>query len=146
MTGEEVFNNGQQAIFNYDSSKTFIWNPRFATAAHTNSGYDPVTLKAGTVLGRVSATAKVIPMKSTAVDGSQTPVGILAEDVFVEDGDTMDLTYCIGGDVAEEKVIFARVGDTFNTVVGGRIYRDLILSNTQIYLITAKELSAYDNS
>lgn len=146
MKGNEVFNNGQQAIFNYDSSKTFIWNPRFATAAHTNSGYDPVTIKEGTVMGRVTATAKIVPFKSTASDGSQQPIGILGTDVLVDDGETMDLTYCIGGDVAEEKVVFALAGDGFNTVVAGKIVRDLILANTQIYLISSKELSAYDNS
>lgn len=142
----EVLNNGQQATFNYDVSKTFVWNPRFLSGDLTNSEYDPITIPEGTVMGRVAATGKLVPWKSTAVDGSQFPRGILAEEVIVDDGETQTIAIVISGDVAEEKVKFALAGDGFNTVVSGKILRDRLGSDTNgIYLVTATELSGYDN-
>jgi len=145
-TNNQVLNTGNQAITNYDTSKIFLWNNRYINGAFTAQGYDDSVLLAGTVMGRVSATNEVLPMQSTASDGSQFPIGILAKDYTIEGGDTVDLAICIGGDVAEEKVIFARNADTFATAISGRTIRDRIAGDTLgIKLVLGTELTAYDN-
>lgn len=140
-----VLNNGQQAITNYDVSKIFIWENRFDKANYTNSTYDAVTLSAGTLMGRVATTREIVPCVSTAVDGSQYPVGVLAQDATVEEGDTVELAFCVAGDVAEEKVILSG-SDTMNTVISGRIIRDRIAADTVgVKLVAGTELTGYDN-
>jgi hypothetical protein len=140
-----ALNNGQQAIINTDLSKIFIWNNRYSKATYTNSTYAPLTLAAGTVMGRISANQQIIPLKSAATDGSQTPVGILANDITVADGASAEVAFCVSGDVAEEKLIF-QGSDTLNTVVGTRILRDHIGGATVgIKLVAGTELTGYDN-
>lgn len=140
-----VLNNGQQAIINTDRSKIFVWNNRYDKADYTNGGGSPVTLLAGTLMGRISASGKVIPLASAAADGSQFPIGILNEDHVVAAGATASVFYCVAGDVAEEKVILAGA-DTLETVVSGQRMRDRITSYTGIKLVRATEMTAYDNS
>lgn len=140
-----VLNNGQQAITNYDVSKIFIWGNRYSKANYTNSTYDPITLSAGTVMGRVSATQEIVPLESGASDGSQFPVGILSQSATVDEGDTVELAFCVEGDVVEEKVILSGL-DTLSTVISGRSIRDRIGSDTVgIKLTAGTELTAYDN-
>lgn len=130
---------------NYDVSKIFIWNNRYNRASYTNSGEDPVTLPKGTVLGRVTTGGKVKPFTSGASDGSQQPVGILADDYIVAPSATVIIMFCDGGDVAEEKLIF-QGGDSLTTVVTGQgIVRDLIGKNTTIKLVAGTELTGFDN-
>lgn len=144
-TVSQVLNNGQQAITNYDLSKIFIGGNRYDKANYTNSGYDPVTLSAGTLMGRVSANQKIVPHVSTASDGSQYPVGILASEVTVDDGDTVELYFCTAGDVAEGKVILGG-SDTLDTVISGRSIRDRIAADTVgIKLVAGTEMTAIDN-
>jgi hypothetical protein len=140
-----VLNTGQQAIINTERSKIFIWNNRYDSADYTNGGGSPVTLAAGTLLGRISATGKVIPLASAAADGSQFPLGILADDYTVAAGATVKVYYGMAGDVAEEKVILAG-SDTLETVVSGQRMRDRITSYTGIKLVKSTDLTNYDNS
>jgi hypothetical protein len=143
---EQVLNTGNQAITNYDTSKIFLWNNRYINAPFTAEGYDDTTLLAGTVMGRVASTNEVVPMESNASDGSQFPIGILAKDYNIAGGDTVDLAICVGGDVAEEKVLFARNGDGFSTVVSSRTIRDRIAGDTLgIKLVLGTEMTAFDN-
>lgn len=141
-----VLNNGQQAITNYDVTKIFVWNNRYDKADYTNSDlYDPVTLKAGTLLGRIAATGEVVPLKSGASDGSQYPVGILAQDVTVEEGDTVEVSYCVAGDVVEAKVILDG-SDTMDTIISSRTIRDRIAADTVgIKLVGEDQLTGNDN-
>lgn len=132
-------------ISNFDTSKTFVWNPRTTTGTFTNGGYDD-TLLAGTVMGRISATQKLTPLQSTASDGSQFPVGILLADTEVEAGADATLTIVVEGDVVESKLVFDRVGDTLSTVVSGRSLRDRIGADTVgIKLVGGDQLTGYDN-
>jgi hypothetical protein len=139
-------NTGNQAIIKTDISKIFLWNNRFEAAQYTNGGGAPVTLAEGTLLGRISATGKVIPLASAAADGSQFPVGILNEEKIVAPGATIDLFMCVSGDVDSSKVVLAGA-DTLDTVISGRRIRDRIGSDTVgIKLVApADELTAYDN-
>jgi hypothetical protein len=138
-------NSGNQAIIKTDVSKIFLWNNRFESADYTNGGGAPVTLPAGTLLGRINASGKVTPLTSAAVDGSQFPCGVLNEDWTVAAGATQKVSFCVAGDVAEEKVILQGT-DTLSTVVSGRTIRDRIAGDTLgIKLVAGTELTKYDN-
>ena len=144
-TNNQVLNTGQQATTNYDLSKIFIWDNRYSKANYTNSGYDSVDLAAGTLMGRISATQEIIPLASGASDGSQYPVGILAQDATVEAGDTVELAFCNYGDVVEGKVILDG-SDTLDTVIEGRSIRDRIAGDTVgVRLVPSTEMTGEDN-
>jgi len=101
----------------FDYTKTFIWNGRFRTASYTNSTGGTVTLASGTVLGRIFATGLVVPMVSTATNGSQIPIGILRGSHVVLNGASATLTYCYSGDVDPAALTFSNGTDTFATVI-----------------------------
>lgn len=144
-TNTIVLNNGQQAIVNRDLSKIFVWNNRYEKANYTNSTYDTVELATGTLMGRISATQEVVPHDASASDGSQYPVGVLAGDYSVEEGDTVEVYFCVAGDVVANKVILAS-GDTLSTVISGRSIRDRIAADTVgVKLIESTELTGTDN-
>jgi hypothetical protein len=143
---EIILNNGQQAIINTDLAKIFVFNNRFENADYTNSGYDDVTLLAGTLMGRVSATQEIVPLKSDASDGSQFPIGVLNQTSVISGGNTVNLAYCVSGDVVEGGVILAKTGDTMNTVISGRSIRDRIGADTVgIKLVGGIEMTGFDN-
>ena len=145
-SASQPINTGQQMTTNYDVSKTFIWGSRTQTESYNNGSYDPVTLAEGTVMGRVSATGKVVPLQSDASDGSQYPVGILINPHTVDEGDDASVAICVGGDVVEDKVVLVKVGDTLDTVISGRRIRDRLNADTLgIKLIPSTEMTGYDN-
>lgn len=125
-TATIVLNTGQQIIVNFDVSKVFVRNNRYQKDNYVNnSGYDPITLYQGTVMGRVHATNVIVPLTSTASDGSQFPVGVLANEVLIVDGgDSVNAFLCDMGDVVAEKLIFAKPGDGLETVVSSRRLKD----------------------
>lgn len=138
-----VLSNGQQMTINTDLSNIFLWNNRYDQADYTAAA--DITLPAGTLLGRIHATGKVIPLASAAANGSQFPVGILAQNTFVANGSTVSLTYCVAGDVAADKVIY-NGADTGETVISARRLKDLIASETVgIKLVNSTSNSDYDN-
>ena len=132
-------------ITNFDTSKTFVWNVRTATANYTNSTYDDVTLQQGTLMGRISASGLIVPLTSGASDGSQFPLGVLLEDTTIEAGDTQELTIAVAGDVVESKILL-QGSDTLNTVISGRRIRDRIGADTVgIKLVGADQMTGLDN-
>lgn len=141
-------NTGQQITTDYDLSKIFIWNNRYENDSYVNnSNYNPLTIYAGTVMGRVSSTGVVVPSLASAVDGSQFPIGVLAQDVIaLGAGQTQRCSICVAGDIESSKLIFL-YGDTLETVVSGRRYRDRIQSDSVgIKLIFGTtEMTDYDN-
>lgn len=137
------------AIIKSDTTKIFVWDNRYedGTFDYTNSTYDDVTIPAGTLMGRISADQKLAQLASGASDGSQYPVGILAEDVVVEAGESISNTVsvCVAGDVDETKIVFDG-SDDLDTVVSGRSLRDRIGADTVgIKLVGGDQLTAYDN-
>lgn len=140
-------NTGQQITTDYDLSKIFLFNNRYEGDNYVNnSNYSPVTILAGTVMGRVASTGVITPCLASATDGSQFPIGILAQDVIALPGGSSQLTsICIAGDVAENKVILF-YGDTLETVVSGRRFRDRIQGDSVgIILRKSTEMTDYDN-
>lgn len=139
-----VENTGVQAIINTDLSRIFLWENRYASANFNNELYDPLVMKAGKLLGRVAATQTLALCDTDSTDGSQYPIGILAEDVTIEDGETKQVAYCIYGDVAEDKIIL-NGNDTLSSVVGGQSLRDRI-AMMGVRIIPSTEMTAFDNS
>lgn len=131
---------------NYDYSKIFLFGNKYTTGTSaTNVSGSDVTLNAGQVMGRIAATGVLVPMTSGAVDGSQFPVGILAETIIIPDTQSVELPICIVGEVAEEKIIFDGA-DTFDTIVDLKTYRDRIASDTAgIVIVPGTELTKHDN-
>lgn len=109
-----------------------------------NSTYDPIVLKAGTLVGRITATNVLAPLVSTASDGSQLPVGVLANDLTIAAGATVTTTICDQGDIAAEKILFVKPGDGLETVVSGRRLKDHVHSQG-IQLVYGTEMTQNDN-
>lgn len=82
----------------------------------------------GTVLGKITASGKVIASLSAAVDGSETPYAILAEDVDASAGDVVGTAY-LSGEFNESELTIG-TGHTADSIRAG--LRDL-----GIYLKTA---------
>jgi hypothetical protein len=142
---EVILNNGQQMIVNTDLAKIFVWDNRFESANYTNSTYDPVTLPAGTLMGKISATQEIVPLTSAASDGSQFPVGVLNQTSVIAAGATVALAYCVSGDVVESGVIL-QGADTMATVISGRSIRDRIGADTVgVKLVGSTEMTGFDN-
>lgn len=130
---------------NYDRAKIFVWGNRYGSAQFTNGTGSLVTLERGAVLGRVTATGKVVLFKSDATDGSQIPLGINGDTREVAAGATVDITFCTEGDVVEDKILFQSPDTLATAVTGSGIIRDLIQRNTKIRLIATDCLTNYDN-
>lgn len=144
-SGTTVINTGNQMITNYDNRKIFVWNPRSESASYNNSSYDDVTLAAGTLMGRIASTNKIVPLTSGASDGSQFPVGFIAETTTVVAGDTVDIDIIVSGDV-DENMITLQGSDTLATVISSRTLRDRIGADTVgIKLVGGTEMTATDN-
>lgn len=144
-TTTTVDQTSNSMITDYDNLKIFIWNNRSIKANYTNDTYEPIALAPGTLMGRIASSNEVVPLTSGASDGSQLPVGILMSDVTVDDGDTVELTICVSGDVNENGVIF-QGSDDFDTVVSDKTLRDRIGSDTVgIKLVPSTELTRNDN-
>jgi hypothetical protein len=145
---QEELNEGQnQRFVGTDVSKVFLGNNTTQKEEYVNnSGYDPISLPPGTVMGRIAGTDIVVPCTSAATDGSEQPIGVLMQDLEIDSGDTVNAVLCNGGDIAAEKISFYHPTDSLNSQVDGVRMKDLLLRNTTIKLIWSDEMSGdYDN-
>ena len=139
-----VNQTNNQAHFDYDVSKVFIFGNRYEEVTFRNLTGGTLSYAVGTVLGRISATGKVTEMKSAATDGSELPIGILATTITdLATVSDVEINMCIQGDISEDKVIF-NGSDVITTAEQGRIYRDW-LTLVGIILKTSTELTNFDN-
>lgn len=137
-------NTGQQATTDYDLSKIFLLDNRYESDSYVNnSGYATLTLLAGTVMGRIAGTNTLAPTISGYTDGSQIPIGVLAQDVTLLAGQSKQVSICIRGDVAANKLIFLG-GDNLNTVIAGRTMKDHLQQYGPL-VRTSTETTDYDN-
>lgn len=120
-----TLNTGQQVTIQTDLRKIFIGNNRYDTASLTNATGAPITYLQGTIMGRIAATNLIVPMTSAAADGSQIPVGVLADNYTVAAGATQVMTYCVSGDIVVSLVLLTGA-DTMVTVVSGQTIYDRI--------------------
>lgn len=139
-------NNGQQLQIQTNLAKLFPFEKELRSYDYTNSGYDDVTLQAGTVMGVVKATGEVVPMQSDAADGSELPIGVLAEDYEVEGGETVKVSIGITGTrVREDMLVLAKEDDELTTVVDDRrIFEWLLVAG--IVPIGATNATRFDNT
>lgn len=130
---------------NYDTSKIFVWDNRFQKVTYTNPTGGVVNLLKGTVMGRITATQKVLPSVSTATDGSQQPYFVCADDYSVAAGATTDITVCDGGDVDQTLLKFSGA-ETLSTVITGDVsMRSALERNSRIKLVGRTEQTGIDN-
>ncbi len=146
-TATEKLKTQNQLNTDFDVSKIFLFDNRFEQVDFENTTGGLLSVLGGTLVGRVSATANLEILKSAAVDGSQTPLGIIAnEQVDFAIGETKKVNICIAGDVSEAKVILDGA-DTLDTLISGRPIRDKINGDTLgIKLVVSDELTGFDNN
>jgi hypothetical protein len=139
-------NNSNQSVTDFSTEKMFIFNNQYRGGeTYTNATGSEVTLAVGTLMGRIEASGKLLPLASGASDGSQIPVGILAEAVTVADTESATVTICIAGEVDGDMLVLDG-SDTLDTMIDGRSIRDRINGDTVgIQVIEGTELTGYDN-
>ena len=131
----------------YDVSKIFVFSNRYESGVLLNASGAIKSFVPGTLMGRVTASGKLVPVASAAADGSQFPVGILktaADDLAIAGEKTVNV--CISGDVVELKVILDGA-DTMDTIIDARPIKDRIAADTMgIKLVDSFELTGVDNA
>lgn len=138
-------NTNNQLANNYDYSKIFLFGNKYEKGDFTNASGSEVTLEAGTLIGRIASTNLLVVCKSAATDGSQYPIGVLAETIIVPDTETRELPICVAGEVAEEKIIFDG-SDSFDTVVESKTLRDRIgADSVGVKLVPSTPMTKFDN-
>lgn len=104
-----------------------------------------VDLAKGTMISRIPTTGKFAIMKSASEDGTQYPVGVLAEDVSLEAATEKNINVVKSGIVDASGLVF-NGADTIASVVDSRQYLDLIPSMTVgIELVSIDQLTNFDN-
>jgi len=149
MSQTVVNNTGNQAQINTDTSKIFVFNNRYENSTYdkTNSTYDDIVIPAGTLMGRIASSQKVIPLASGASDGSQFPIGVLAEDITIPASSSVSksVSICVAGDVVQTKIELDG-SDTLATVISDRSIFDRIQADTVgIKLVSSTEMTDFDN-
>ena len=146
-TANEISKTSNTLYTDYDVSKIFVFSNRYEKGVLLNASGGVKTFNPGTLLGRVTASGKLVPVASGAVDGSQIPVGILKTTVSeLADTAEQQVNICIAGDVVESKVILDG-SDNLNTVIDGRPIKDRIAGDTLgIKLVKSSELTDFDNA
>jgi len=96
------------------------------------------------VMGRISATKKIVPFDSAASDGSERPLGLLrlgyAASVTIPATTTVtNLVVAVQETVIESKITF-KSGITLDSVSNGMTLRDQLMKQG-IIIISATELS-----
>lgn len=147
MSQQDLSSGQNQRFVGTDVSKIFLGDNKTAKEEYVNnSSYNPITLPAGTPMGRIANTDILVPCVSTASDGSAECIGILMQDLTITAGDTVNALICKGGRVAAEKIDFFHPTDSLNKQVNGVRYKDQIEKNTTIQLIWSEEMTGdYDN-
>lgn len=130
-----------QLFSEYDYSKVFIFDNSYRKVTITASGED-LDLSIGTLIGAVGTTYQVYKSGTSNIQ----LVGVLAEDITISDGSSAIVNICIGGRIAESKLVFDGT-DTLATVVSYKTIRDRLASDTMgIELASSDELTASDNT
>jgi hypothetical protein len=131
----------------YDVSKIFVFSNRYESGTLLNASGGILSFLPGTLMGRITATGKLVPVASAAADGSQIPVGVLKTsvvDLGIAGESTVNI--CIAGDVVESKVILDGA-DTMETAIDSRRIKDRIAGDTMgIKLVDSFELTGVDNA
>jgi hypothetical protein len=158
MSSQDIVNTGSNQLFaNTDISQIFLGMQQSENESYVNnSSYDPISLPAGTVMGRITGTDITIPWRNDVTDGSQYPIGILMADLEIDAGDTVKAPICVRGRVAAEKVVANQLSNqSVSTTLqlqitsfrgSGTTRLKDALESIGIHLIYSTEMTAFDNS
>lgn len=105
-----------EGIFGPQRFPVQVATPQLIILGNQTVSQDPTNallLKAGSVLGIITASGKAELVNSAHADGSQTPIGILASDVDTSFGDQLGVVY-ITGSFLVNNLLFGGT-DTFAT-------------------------------
>jgi len=145
-TATEITKTNNFLHTDYDVSKIFVFSNRYEKATLLNASGGVASFLPGTLMGRIAASGKIVPLESAAVDGSQYPVGVLK--TMVTDlaiAGEIEVNVCIAGDVVENKIILDG-SDTLETIIELKRIKDRIKSDTMgIQLVGSAELTGTDN-
>lgn len=139
VTNVEATSN--KLVTNYDVSKLVLGFNTFSKGTFTDGGAG-TTLTAGMIMGRITATGKIVQQDKDAVDGSEFPVGILIEDRTVTAAATVELNLAVGK-IAESKVTY-KAGTTKASDIDGHQLGDW-LQIIGVILMGGTELTKIDN-
>ena len=146
-TNTVITNTDSQLHVDYQSKNLLRGNNEFSNGDVTASGSD-VTITQGEVMGRISATGKLIPLAHGASDGSQYPAGLaylgINQTKTITDGTTKTIELVYQGRVDASLINFG-TASTLDDVVGGRTVRDW-LRDIGLVLIDPQELTKFANS
>jgi len=136
-------------ITNYNTAQFLLGGEQFfKDMSYNNATGSPVTLPQGTLMGKVFATGYIIPNVSTAVDGSEQPIGFIAENTTIPANTIQTIQVLVAGDINQNLVILGG-SDTFDTTVGteatGGSIADMIRRNLDINMYPTIGISLGDN-
>lgn len=141
-------------LFNdYDFRKIFVFENRYRRLTFKNNTGGAATFQAGLLLAKDNSDNTIVPLDaSTTTNGSNIPIGILAQDLstsIANAGTQTNVYFCTEGDVARDRIIFQdSANDNFTTVItqaNGRTIEDL-LQVLNIRAIASVDLTGPDNS
>jgi hypothetical protein len=130
-----------QAIFDYDFSKLFLFGNVFRKVNIAASGAD-LNLKAGMLIGAVDGVYQIFKSGTSNISF----VGVLAdEDFTITNGSNADVTICMGGRVNSALLVFDGT-DVLTTVISHRTLLERIESDSLgIEVVVSDQLSKFDN-
>lgn len=141
------FNNGQQLQVNTNLAKIFPYGSEDRQVyAYTNSTYATLTILAGTLMGIANATGQAKALLSTAVDGSQFPVGILAEDYTVLAGQVVNVSIMTKGQVRGDLIVYSGTDGPATVVSGRRLYERIAADTCGILIDPVSNATNFENS
>lgn len=141
--GTVVKNTVDQLNIDIQTESLFLGSNSYERGELSNPSGSEVTVLAGTIVGRISATGLLLPLAIGASDGSQHFVGVLTETAVIGASSTAKVTICIEGMVDSDLLKF-NAAETLESVVEGRQLRDII-AGQGIRLIAGIENTAFDN-
>lgn len=145
-TATIVVNTDNNLVTNFKQPKIFLGHNRVLAGSFTNTSGGDKTFPQGTLIGRIASSGELEVLKSAAVDGSNIPLGVLAEDTFLLNAASANVNVCVEGDVRQDLLVFDG-SDDLDTIISDRRLGDRILGDTAgIILVPNNELTAVDNS
>lgn len=158
MSSNTITSNQATALFiNTSTEKTFVVIKATERESYiNNSTYNPITLYAGTVMGRIQASGVIVPWRNDVTDGSQFPIGVLGADMVIDSGDTVAALIITECRMAAEKVIAYQLSDQSTSTTlqlavtswhgAGTTRLKDILESIGIHLMYTTEMSFPDNA
>lgn len=158
MSKEGIINVNEEnhAYMDITKKRVFLYDNDYVTETLKNETGSEKTYEKGTVVAKDPADGKIVQHDATAQDGTEFPVGVLAETVTIPDTNEEGVQVCIGGEVAENHLVLTGSQTLDGTAIGDvdgtkstyyRTIRDAIRGETKgIRLRKVDDLSGHDNS